>query len=267
MNLSFLPCFCRIFRWFWAVVRTVCGQFCGIFGGFFAVVGPLLHERCLSQVVPLCLVARNCTAEGYEPVCALLKCAFFAIFPTFFVFFQRRIEHGRFSCKGGRDMAGKIPTTFATSCNRPSALWASQPSLLSSSLLSTFLLRFTSLFSFFLQFFFFSPFFPLPFSFFHLFSTVFQQFSFSSSNFPFFPVFFGQGDVSLCNTLANFVHHEAPPTHRTWHAVEDDFCIFFGIFGHIQKNRVLFGETPKKEGFRVHVIGTLSFFSVKKWCF
>ena len=71
-------------------------------------------------------------------------------------------------------MAGKIPTTFATSCNRPSALWASQPSLLSSSLLSTFLLRFTSLFSFFLQFFFFSPLSLLPSL---LLSPFFPQFS------------------------------------------------------------------------------------------
>ena len=153
-------------------MRTVCGQFCGIFDVFFVVVGPLLHECCLSQVVPLCLVAINCTAEGYEPVCALLKCAFFRFF-LHFCFFPRRFEHGRFSCKGGRDMAGKIPTTFATSCNRPSALWASQPSLLSCSLLSTFLLRFTSLFSFFLQCFLFSPFSLFP-SLFSLFSTVFH---------------------------------------------------------------------------------------------
>ena len=33
----------RIFDDFWTVVRTVCGQCCGIFGGFFAVVGPILH--------------------------------------------------------------------------------------------------------------------------------------------------------------------------------------------------------------------------------
>ena len=143
IKLSFLPCFCGMFAdfyhefvvfamflwdfwWFWAVARTVCGQFCGIFGGFFAVVGPLLHERCLSQVVPLCLVARNCTAEGYEPVFALLKCAFLRFFPQFLSFFPRRFEHGHFSCKGGRDMAGKIPTTFATSCNR--LLWPSEMS-------------------------------------------------------------------------------------------------------------------------------------------
>ena len=194
-------------------MRTVCGQFCGIFGGFFAVVGPLLHERCLSQVVPLCLVARNCTAEGYEPVCALLKCAFLRFFPQFLSFFPRRFEHGRFSCKGGRDMAGKIPTTFATSCNRPSALWASQPSLLSCSLLSTFLLRFTSLFSVFSPIFLLFPPFPPPFpSLVPFFPTIFQHFSFISSHFPLFPAFFGQADMSLCNFLANFVPREAPRT-------------------------------------------------------
>ena len=160
-------------------MRTVCGQFCGIFGVFFffffVVVGPLLHERCLSQVVPLCLVARNCTAEGYEPVCALLKCAFFEIFPHF-LFFLRRFEHGRFSCKGGREMAGKFPTTFAVSSNRPSALWASQPSLLSCSLPSTFVLHFPSCFPFFLQCFLISPFSLLP--------SFFPCFPHFSSNFP-----------------------------------------------------------------------------------
>ena len=45
-------------------MRTVCGQFCGIFGGFFAVVGPILHERCLSQVVPLCLVCQKLHCRG-----------------------------------------------------------------------------------------------------------------------------------------------------------------------------------------------------------
>ena len=50
---------------------------------------------------------------------------------------------------------------------------------------------------------------------------------------------------------------------RTRHVVEDDFCIFLGIFRHLQKIRVLFGETPKKEGPSVHVIRTLSFFRWK----
>ena len=244
-------------------MRTVCGQFCGIFGGFSAVVGPLLHECCLSQVVPLCLVPeialpRACRADDFGWFGHGVH--FFGIFPAFFVFFQRRFEHGRFSCKGGRDMAGKIPTTFATSCNRPSALWASQPSLLSCSLLPPFSsasppfsLFFSNVFSF------------LPFSLFpSLFFTFFPQFS---SNFPsppltsrFFQRFFGQSDTSPCDPFVSNVPHEAPPTHRTRHVVKEDFCIFFGIFGHLQINRILFGETPKKEGFRVHVIWTLSFF-------
>ena len=51
-------------------VRTVCGQFCGIFGVFFAIVGPILHQRCLSQVVPVCLVPeialpRACCADDF----------------------------------------------------------------------------------------------------------------------------------------------------------------------------------------------------------
>ena len=100
-------------------------------------------------------------------------CIFLRFFSHFLSFFPRRFEHGRFSCKGGRDMAGKIPTTFATSCNRPSALWL--PNLPFSLVLS--FPSFSSAsppFSLFLQCFLFSPFFPLPFSFFHLFSTVFQ---------------------------------------------------------------------------------------------
>ena len=55
------------------------------------------------------LGARNCTAEGYEPVWALLKCAFFLDCPHnfFFFLFLRRFEHGRFSCKGGRTGHGR----------------------------------------------------------------------------------------------------------------------------------------------------------------
>ena len=169
--------FCKI----WAVVRTVCGQFCGIFGGFFAVVEPLLHERCLSQVVPLCLVARNCTAEGYEPVCALLKCAFLRFFPQFLSFFPRRFEYGRFSCKGGRDMAGKIPTTFATSCNRP---WASGLPNLPFSLV----LSFPPLSSNSLSFLFFSPIFLLFTPFPHPFPSLVPFFPQFSSIFPSSPL-------------------------------------------------------------------------------
>ena len=48
-------------------VRSVVWAFSCV---FFAVVGPILHERCLSQVVPLCLVPeialpRACRADDF----------------------------------------------------------------------------------------------------------------------------------------------------------------------------------------------------------
>ena len=110
-----------------------------IFGGFFAVVGPFLHERCLSQVIPLCLVARNCT-EGYE--CALCSNVHFCDFCNFCLFFPRTW------CARWTGHAGKV---CDQSCNRPSALWASQhvlsfPPLSSNSL--SFLLFFSNFSSF-----------------------------------------------------------------------------------------------------------------------
>ena len=251
------------------MARTVCGQFCGIFGGFFAVVGPLLHERCLSQVVPLCLVVRNCTAEGYEPVCALLKCAFLRFFPQFLSFFPRRFEHGHFSCKGGRDMTGKIPTTFATSCNRPSALWASQPSL----------------------YLFFSPFhlpppIHLPFLFF---SPIFLLFHPFPSSLPFscplfshnFPAFFPSSPL----TSRFFQHFLVKPTclsvtsvptlcparHLEQANATCCECAFLLISRHFRAHPKNEGpyleENQKRKVFSVHVIRTLSFFSGKKVMF
>ena len=208
------------------MVRTVCGQFCGIFGGFFAVVGPILHERCLSQVVLLCLVARNCTAEGYEPVCALLKCAFFSICHAFFVF-----------SRGGSNMVAfraKVDGTWLAKFQRRLRyrVTSAQPFLLSflPPFSSTYL-PFSHFFSFFPSFHYFSLV-PSFFPFFHIFRAIFLHLlllpAFSS-------VFFGQGDVSLCNTLANFVHHEAPPTHMTWHFLKVHFCLFLGFFRHVQQ--------------------------------
>ena len=145
-------------------VRSVLWHFRWFFRSCWATLARALSVPSRSFV----LGARNCTAEGYEPVCALLRCAFFRFFPHF-LFFPRRFEHGRFLCKGGREMAGKFPTTFAVSSNRPAA----QPFLLSCSLPSSFVLHFPSCFPFFPQFFLFSPFSLLP-SFFHCF---FPQFS------------------------------------------------------------------------------------------
>ena len=152
-------------------VRSVLWHFRWFFSSCWATLARALSVPSRSSV----LGARNCTAEGYEPVCALLKCAFFSIFPAFFVFSEARFEHGRFPCKGGREMAGKFPTTFAVSSNRPSALWASQPSLLSCSLPSTFVLHFPSCFPVFPQFFLFSPFSLLPFFLFFQFSSNFSS--------------------------------------------------------------------------------------------
>ena len=139
-------------------MRTVCGQFCGIFGGFLAVAGPLLHERCLSQVVPLCLVPEIALPRATNQ-CSLCSNLHFSCFSRNFCLFFRGGSNMVAFRQGGRDMAGKIPTTFATSCNRPSALWASQPSLFSCLLISTFVLQF-SLFSLFFSNF--SSFHPFP---------------------------------------------------------------------------------------------------------
>ena len=57
---------------------------------FFEVVGPLLHELSVPGR-SFVLGARNCTAEGYDPVCTLLKCVFFMFFPHC-LFFQRRVQ-------------------------------------------------------------------------------------------------------------------------------------------------------------------------------
>ena len=74
-----------------------------------------------------------------------------------------------------------------------------------------------------------------------------------------FPVWSGTLIVlSVCWSFLPLLTEMTGSHKRTPHVVEEDFYIFLGIFGHIQKKRVLFGETPKKEGLRVHVIRTLS---------
>ena len=113
----------------------------------------LLHN---SQVVPLCLVARNCTTRATNQ-CTLYSNVHFCDFYNFCLFLQRGGSNMvTITCKL-RDMAGKIPTTFTTSCNRPTALYYNLPF----SLLSTFhyfvQLQFSLFSLFFLQFFNFSP--------------------------------------------------------------------------------------------------------------
>ena len=151
-------------------VRSVLWHFRWVFRSCWATLARALSVPGRSLV----LGCQKLHCRGLRTSVRSAQMCIFAIFPAIFVFFPRRFEHGHFSCKGGRDMAGKIPTTFATSCNRPSALWASQPSLLSSSFLSTFVLQFSLFSVFFLQFFFFSPLSLLPSL---LLSPFFPQFS------------------------------------------------------------------------------------------
>ena len=178
--------------------------FCGIFVNF-------------RTVVSIC---------GDEAVFALLKCAFFLCCSRFFLFFLRRFEHGRFSCKGGRDMAGKIPTTFAISCNKPAALWASQPSLLSCSPLSSFVLHFSHFSHYFSNFLSFLPF-HTSLLFFSPFPTIFPALFLRLLPLSvFFQRFFGQSDASPCNSLVSNVHHEAQHTETNATCCERDFCLF-----------------------------------------
>ena len=185
----------------------------------------------------------SCNICGDEPVFALLKFAFFVFFHHFCCcFFSWRFEHGRFSCKGGREMTNIIPTVFATSCSRPTALWASQPSLVSCSHLSSFVLHC----SYFLIISPISPLFTLfPLPFFSLFSTVCQQLSFTFSHFPLFPVFFGQSDASPCDHLLT----EMTGSHkRTRLVVKEDFACFSAFLAHSKKGPN-YVKSQKKERF------------------
>ena len=84
----------------------------------------LLGQSCTSAVCPrsfLCAWCQKLHCRGLVVLMTLdgsvMVFFFFCDLFRIFFFFQRRFERGRFSCKGGRDMAGKIPTTFAVSCS------------------------------------------------------------------------------------------------------------------------------------------------------
>ena len=148
---------------------------------------------------------------GAEPVCALLKFAIFLFFFKFFCFFPRRFEHGRFSYKGGREMTGKIPTTFAVSCNRPTALWASQPSLLCF-LFPSLLLKKKVLSTF-------SNNFPSP----PLIFRFFQRFLLQATR--------------LHVTTLSAMCHKAQDTETNATCCGRGFCLFLRILRHIQKKK------------------------------
>ena len=96
---------------------------------------------------------------------------------------------------------------------------------------SSFVLHFTPCFPFFLLFFHLVTLFPSPFSF--SFFPHFPIFFFTFSHFQLFPTFPGQSDGSLCNSLANFVPREAPPTSERdtlWEKIFAHFSAFLGTF-------------------------------------
>ena len=214
-------------------------QFCGIFGGFFAVVEPILHERCLSQVVPLCLVPeialpRACRADDFGWFGHGVH--FLRFFPHFLFFFRggsnmvafRAKVDGTWQAKFQRRLryrvAGLRPSGLP---NLPFSLSLPFPPSSSNSF------PFPNVFSNFPLF----TLFPPPFLFF--FPFFFPQFT---SNFPslpsisrFFPAFFGQSDASPCDPLSAMCTTRHGILKRTRHVLKEDFCIFFGIFGHIQK--------------------------------
>ena len=198
MNLSILPCFCGFFDECWTVVRIVCGQFCGIFAGFRTVVGPMLHERCLSQVVPLCLVpeialprATNqcalCSNVHFSRFCSTFSCFFCVAVRTWSLFVQWWTGNGRpkYQRRLRYRVTGLRPSGLP---NLPFSLVLPFPPFSSASLpFSLFFSNFSSFHPFPSSLLFFFPFFP----------TIFKQFSFTFYYFLLFPWFFGQSDASL----------------------------------------------------------------------
>ena len=154
-------------------MRTVCGQFCGIFSGFFDSCWATLARALSVPGRSFVLGARNCTAEGYEPVFALLKFAFFWFFPHFLSFpeagsnmvaFRAKVD-GTWQAKFQRRLRHRVTGLRPSGLpNLPFSLVLSFPPFSSAS--PPFSLFFSNVFSF-------HPF-PSSLLFFHLFSTVFQ---------------------------------------------------------------------------------------------
>ena len=91
MNLSFLLCF-EVFLmncgYQFDVFALFVWHFRGVSRSCWANLARALSVPGRSFVFG----ARNCTAEGYEPVCALLKCAFFSILFHIFMFFCEAVR-------------------------------------------------------------------------------------------------------------------------------------------------------------------------------
>ena len=179
-----------------------------------------------------------CNICGDKPVFPLLKFAFFEIFPAHGLFFRGGSNMVAFRVKVDGTWQPKFQRRLAVSCNRPTALWASQPSFLSCSHLFLFCPPLLSLFPIFLLVFHLFHSFPFSLLFFLPFFHIFPKFFFTFSHFPLFPTFSGQSDGSLRNSLANFVPREAPPTSERDTLWEKIFAHFSALLGAFKK-RVL----------------------------
>ena len=191
-------------------VRSVSWHFRWFFGSCWATLARALSVPGRSFV----LGARNCTAEGYEPVFALLKFVFFLVFPAFFEFFRsgsnmvafRAKVDGTWQAKFQRRLRHRVTGLRPSGLpNLPFSLVLSFPPFSSAS--PPFSLFFSNVFSFH----------PFPSSllfFFTFFPKFSSKFFFTSSHFQLFPASFGQSDTSPCDPFVSNVPHEAPPTHR-----------------------------------------------------
>ena len=134
-------------------------------------------------------------------------------------------------------MAGKIPTTFAMSCNRPAVFWSSQPSLLSCSPPFHLCPPLLPFFPFFLQFLSLFTLFTFPFSFFLFFPQFSSTFPSPSRTLRFFPALTKPTRLhetplsAMCPTRHRILR-------RTRHVVKEDFAWFSAFLGTFKK-RVL----------------------------
>ena len=147
-------------------VRSVLWHFRWVFRSCWATLARALSVPSRSLV----LGCQKLHCRGLRTSVRSAQMCIFCDFSHIFVcFFRGGSNMVAFRAKVDGTWQAKIPTTFATSCNRPSALWASQPSLLSCSLLSTFFSPIFLLFTLFpSSLLFFSPFF-------HSFPAIFLQ--------------------------------------------------------------------------------------------
>ena len=205
----------------------------------FLCFSQLLGQSCTSAVCPrsfLCAWCQNLHWRGLVVVMTLDGLVMVApsirVFSFFFVFFRggsntvavRAKVDGKWQAKFQRHLRYRA-TGFRPSGlpNLPFSLFLSFPPLSSTSLSFSIFSPFFPLFTLF------PP--PFFFSFFLHFSNNFP----SPSHVPLFPAFSGQSDASPCDHCVSNVPHKAQDTETNATCCGRGFCIFLGIFRHIQK--------------------------------